>query len=72
MSASRDPVTYTQPSFVSKENSLDFSRPASPEIDVKFMANESNVNADGTDLKLNILYYTELTLSNYWFYDPVM
>ena len=23
-------------------------------------------------LKTNILYYTEHTLSNYWFYDPVM
>ena len=23
-------------------------------------------------LKTNILYYTELTLSHYWFYDPVM
>ena len=24
------------------------------------------------NLKTNILYYTEHTLSNYWFYDPVM
>lgn len=38
MSASRSPVTYTQPSFVFKENNLDDSRPASPEINVKFTA----------------------------------
>ena len=25
-----------------------------------------------TPLKTNILYYSEHTLSHYWFYDPVM
>ena len=29
-------------------------------------------NAQALSLKANILYYTEHTLSNYWFYDPVM
>ena len=28
-------------------------------------------NKKENTLKTNILYYTEHTLSNYWFYDPV-
>ena len=33
---------------------------------------QNHVNLSQTSLKTNILYYTEHTLSNYRFYDPVM
>ena len=45
------------------------SRGGKPHLIAVLHDQNSDVNAY---LKSNILYYTEHTLSNYWFYDPVM